>query len=68
MVVATRFPVGTSCDIERLVSVAGGLCTVSTTGSMTAGLPFSECAMWVVLAVRNLEKPGDMHLEENILG
>lgn len=67
LVVATRFPVGTSFDIEWLVSVAGGLCTVSTTGITTAGAPFSECATWIVLADRNREKPGDMHLEENIL-
>lgn len=67
LVVATRFPVGTSFDIEWLVSVAGGLCTVSTTGITTAGAPFSECATWIVLADRNREKPGDIHLEENIL-
>ena len=50
------------------MSVAGGLCTtVSTTGIMTAGVPFNDCATWVVVADRNLEKPGDKHLVENIL-
>lgn len=47
--------------------VAGGLCTVSTAGIMTAGVPFNECATWVVVADRTLEKPGDKHLVENIL-
>ena len=48
--------------------VAGGLCTtVSTTGITTAGVPFNDCATWVVVADRNLEKPGDKHLVENIL-
>lgn len=50
------------------MSVAGGLCTtVSTTGSTTAGAPFNDCATWIVVADRNLEKPGDKHLVENIL-
>lgn len=66
-VVATILPVGKSFDTEWLVSVAGGLWTVSTAGIITAGEPFKECATCVVLADRNLEKPGDIHLEENIL-
>lgn len=66
-VVAIILPVGKSFDTEWLVSVAGGLWTVSTAGIITAGVPFKEWAMWVVLADRNLEKPGDIHLEENIL-
>ena len=50
------------------MSVAGGLCTtVSTTGITTAGVPFNDCETWVVVADRNLEKPGDKHLVENIL-
>lgn len=66
-VVAIILPVGKSFDTEWLVSVAGGLWTVSTAGIITAGEPFKECATCVVLADRNLEKPGDIHLEENIL-
>ena len=66
-VVAIILPVGKSFDTEWLVRVAGGLWTVSTAGIITAGVPFKEWAMWVVLADRNLEKPGDIHLEENIL-
>ena len=64
---AIILPVGKSFDTEWLVSVAGGLWTVSTAGIITAGEPFKECATCVVLADRNLEKPGDIHLEENIL-
>lgn len=48
--------------------VAGRLCTtVSATGITTAGVPFNDCATWVVVADKNLEKPGDKHLVENIL-
>ena len=36
-------------------------------GITAAGVPFSACATWVVVADRNLEKPGDKHLVENIL-
>lgn len=65
---ATRLPVGTIFANEWFVSVAGGLCTtVSTAGITTAGVPFNDCATWVVVAERNLEKPGDKHLVENIL-
>lgn len=64
---AAIFPVATSLDNESFVSVAGGLCTISTAGMTTAGAPFSECPIWVVLADRNRENPGAMHLEENIL-
>ena len=67
-VVATRLPVGTIFANESFVSVAGGLCTtISTAGITTAGVPFNDCATWVVVADRNLEKPGDKHLVENIL-
>lgn len=67
-VVATRFPVGTIFANEWFVRVAGGLCTtVSATGITTAGVPFNDCATWVVVADKNLEKPGDKHLVENIL-
>lgn len=44
-VVAIILPVGKSFDTEWLVSVAGGLWTVSTAGIITAGVPFKEWAM-----------------------
>ena len=61
------FPVGTVFKSDWLVKDAGGLCTVSNVGITAAGVPFSACATWVVVADRNLEKPGDRHLVENIL-
>ena len=44
-VVAIILRVGKSFDTEWLVSVAGGLWTVSTAGIITAGVPFKEWAM-----------------------
>lgn len=67
VVVATMFPVGIVFTSDWLVRAAGGLCTVSNVGITAAGVPFSACATWVVVADRNLEKPGDKHLVENIL-